>query len=164
MSSTDLVVMPTHVRFQNRRFPTVVGRGGRTHQKREGDGATPKGNHGIVGMLYRPDRIVAPNDWALPIRPGDLWSDDPQDGAYNTLVRAPYACSHEMLRRADPMYDLVMITDWNWPNAVSGAGSAIFVHQWRRTGYPTAGCVALRRDHLFWIASKIRPNTRLVIV
>lgn len=132
-------------------------------RKREGDGATPQGVHRIVGMLYRPDRMARPADWALPIRPGDLWSDDVTDPDYNMMVRVPHGYSHEDLRRADPMYDLVILTDWNWPYAVKGRGSAIFIHQWRRPGAPTAGCVALRRDHLRWIAARIAHNTRLVI-
>lgn len=65
----------------------------RRHQparkKREGDGATPAGIHRLVGMLYRPDRLTRPADWALPMGPCDLWSDDPRDPDYNLLVRAP---------------------------------------------------------------------------
>lgn len=155
--------MPTCVRFLGRRFPRTIGRGGLTRDKTEGDGATPRGVHRIVGVLYRPDRIARPVDWAIPIRPCDLWSDDAGDPAYNLMVRAPYPASHENLRRADPMYDLVLVTDWNWPDPAAGRGSAIFIHQWRRPGFPTAGCVAFRRDHLHWITRRIRPDTRLVI-
>ena len=114
-------------------------------------------------MLYRPDRMARPTGWAQPIGPTDLWSDDVGDPDYNMMVRAPHGFSHETLRRADPMYDLVLITDWNWPHAVSGNGSAIFIHAWRGKGRPTAGCVAFRRDHLRWIAQRIRPSSRLVI-
>ena len=131
--------------------------------KREGDGGTPGGVHDLVGMLYRPDRIARPADWAVPIRPGDLWSDDPSDEDYNLMVRAPYAPSHEVLRRADPMYDLVIVTDWNWPYAERGAASAIFIHQWRRPGYPTAGCIGLSRADLHWIAPCIRIGTKLIV-
>ena len=76
---TDLVVTPAGLRFLGRRFPCSLGRGGITGDKREGDGATPAGTHRIVGMLYRPDRIAKPADWAVPIRPRDIWSDDPAD-------------------------------------------------------------------------------------
>lgn len=163
MTPKDLVLTPKGLRFGGRIFPCSIGKGGLTSKKREGDGATPRGIHRLVGMLYRPDRMARPATWALPIRPGDLWSDDPGDVDYNMMVRAPYGASHERLRRADPLYDLVMLTDWNWPYPVKGRGSAIFIHRWRRPGYPTEGCVALRPDHLRWIAPRIRLDTRLII-
>ena len=114
-------------------------------------------------MLYRPDRIARPAAWAHPIGPGDLWSDDPQQPDYNHPVRVHYAHSHEQLRRADPLYDIVLITDWNYPQATPGRGSAIFLHQWRRPRFATEGCIALRRDHLIQIARSIVPGTRLIV-
>lgn len=132
-------------------------------EKREGDGATPLGAHRIVGCLYRADRIAPPCDWALPIGPSDLWSDDPKDEDYNLMVRAPHAFSHERLARADPLYDVILLTDWNWPNAQRGRGSAIFVHTWRAPRFPTAGCIAFRRDHLLWIAARLRIGARLIV-
>jgi L,D-peptidoglycan transpeptidase YkuD (ErfK/YbiS/YcfS/YnhG family) len=114
-------------------------------------------------MFFRPDRMAKPNTWAIPIGPNDLWSDDMIEADYNHHVKRPYPHSHEVLRRADPLYDLVMITDWNWPDAVSGQGSAIFIHQYRRAGYPTEGCIGLRRDHLHAIARSITPKTRLIV-
>jgi L,D-peptidoglycan transpeptidase YkuD (ErfK/YbiS/YcfS/YnhG family) len=146
-----------------RRFPCTIGRGGLSTRKREGDGATPVGVHRLVGMLYRPDRIAQPADWALPIRPGDLWSDDVRDPDYNLMVRAPHPYGHERLRRADRLYDLVILTDWNWPQAVKGRGSAIFIHRWRKPGHPTAGCIGLAPDDLCWIAPRIRYETRLIV-
>jgi L,D-peptidoglycan transpeptidase YkuD (ErfK/YbiS/YcfS/YnhG family) len=165
VKAEDIVAGPMGARFLGRRFACTLGRGGIVPpgQKREGDGATPAGTHRIVGMLYRPDRRTRPADWALPIGPTDLWSDDPDDDDYNHLVRAPHGFSHERLRRSDPMYDLIVITDWNWPDARSGRGSAIFLHQWRRMGTPTAGCVAFSRRDLHWIASLITHKTRLIV-
>ncbi len=163
MTPDDLVLTPRGIRFAGRALPCAIGKGGLSAAKREGDGATPVGTHRIVGLLYRADRITRPASWARPIGPRDLWSDDSKDSSYNHLVRAPYAFSHEKLRRADPLYDLVLITDWNWPNAIPGRGSAIFLHQWRRPRFPTEGCIAFRRDHLRWIARQIAPGTRLII-
>ncbi|MEX1234269.1 MAG: L,D-transpeptidase family protein [Roseovarius sp.] len=159
----DLILTPTGLRYRGRFYPCSIGRGGIRADKREGDGATPAGVHRVVMTLYRPDRIACPAPWAQTILPGDLWSDASDDAAYNTAVRAPYAPSHEALRRADPLYDLILVTDWNWPNAVPGKGSCIFIHQWRRPGYPTEGCLALRRDHLFHLAGEIPPETRVVV-
>ena len=163
MTPADLVVSPTGLRFMNRHFACTVGRGGVTDDKREGDGATPRGTHRIIGMLYRPDRIAPPTPWAVPILPGDLWSDDPKAHDYNQMVRAPYLYSHENLRRPDPLYDLVLLTDWNWPYAINNRGSAIFIHQWRRHCFPTAGCIGLNRRDLHWIAPRITPESRLIV-
>lgn len=151
------------LRFQGQTYPCTIGRGGVSDRKKEGDGATPKGVHRLVGMLYRPDRMARPATWALPIRPGDLWSDDMQHEDYNMMVKAPYPHSHERLQRADPLYDLIILTDWNWPYAVKGRGSAIFIHQWRRPGYPTEGCIGLRRLDLKRIAPRITLQTRLIV-
>ena len=163
MRPADLVLTPTGLRFRGRVFPCAIGKGGITANKREGDGATPVGHHQIVGAFFRPDRMPAPSPWAVPIGPNDLWSDDPTAPDYNHHVRAPYAPSHEALRRSDPLYDLILVTDWNWPNATPGKGSAIFLHQWRRPGYPTEGCVAFRRDHLLWIAQNLSSDSRLIV-
>ena len=163
MSVADLVLTPTGLRFLGQRFPCVIGKGGLSAAKREGDRATPRGVHRLVGMLYRPDRLVQPRVWAEPIGPRDLWSDESGDASYNLPVRAPHGGSHERLRRADPLYDLVIVTDWNWPEAEAGKGSAIFLHQWRRSGYPTEGCIAFARADLHWIAARIEIGTRLIV-
>ena len=163
MTPDDLVLTRRGVRFQGRYYPCTIGKGGLTRHKAEGDGGTPYGIHRITGMLYRPDRMACPTGWAVPIGPGDLWSDDPKADDYNTMVRAPYGFSHEVLRRPDPLYDLVILTDWNWPYAVPGRGSAIFIHQWRRPGAPTEGCIAFPRWALHQIAQRIRHKTRLIV-
>lgn len=163
MTPNDLVLTPMGLRFQGRRYPCSIGSGGLSACKREGDGATPIGTHRIVGLLYRPDRMARPADWAVPIRPSDLWCDDPAHEDYNLMIQKPFSHSYEVLHRADPLYDLVLITDWNWPYAERGRGSCIFLHQWRRPHYPTAGCIAFRRDHLIEIASKIRYESRLIV-
>jgi L,D-peptidoglycan transpeptidase YkuD (ErfK/YbiS/YcfS/YnhG family) len=161
----DIVVDRRGLWFLGRRFPCTHGRGGIVPPgaKREGDGATPAGAHRLIGMLYRADRITRPADWALPVGPSDLWSDDPEDPDYNLMVRAPHRFSHERLARPDPMYDLIVLTGWNWPFAERGRGSAIFIHAWRRPGHPTAGCIAMHAADLHWIAARICHRTRLVV-
>lgn len=165
MTPDDIVVTRWAARFGGRVFPVAVGRGGivDARAKREGDGATPAGVHRLIGLLYRPDRMARPAVWARPIGPFDLWSDDPGDPDYNLPVRVPHAYGHERMTRPGPVYDLVVITDWNWPQADPGHGSAIFVHVWRGPRQPTAGCVAFARRDLLWIAARIRPETRLIV-
>ncbi len=164
-ASRDLVITSHGARFAGRRFACSIGRGGITRRKREGDGATPAGMHRIVALLYRPDRIArsALPGWAVPIRPRDLWCDDPRAKEYNQMARAPLAASHEVLRRADPLYDIILTTDWNWPIAHPGHGSAIFVHVWRAPRFPTGGCVAFARADLLWITRRLSVEARLVV-
>ena len=162
-----MVVTRWGARFMRRRFPCAIGRGGMTDAKREGDGATPTGVWHIVSAGFRPDRRAPPAHAPLalsPLGPHDLWSDDSADPHYNhALFALDHRFSHERLRRADPLYDLVLFSDWNWPDASPGHGSAIFVHAWRRPRYPTAGCIAFRPDHLFWIAEHWTDRSRIIV-
>lgn len=158
-----MVLTPTGLRFRGRLFPCSIGKSGITTAKREGDGATPAGMHRITGLWYRRDRLARPAPWARPIGAGDLWCDAADHPAYNHHARAPLPASHERLRRADPLYDLILTTDWNWPVAVPGAGSAIFLHQWRRPRFGTEGCIAFARPDLIWIVRHARPGTRLIV-
>lgn len=144
----------------DRVLPCTIGRSGLTDTKVEGDLATPRGRLRIIQTLYRPDRMAPPNVWATPIRPFDRWSDDPAQPHYNTLTRGPG--SAEPLGRADPLYDLILVTDWNMP-ATPGKGSAIFVHRWRRPGHSTAGCIALHPADLGWLAGRIAPGAVIVV-
>lgn len=162
-SKQDMVLTPTGLRFRGKRFPCTIGRGGSVKNKHEGDGGTPVGLHHVVGIFFRPDRMNAPSPWAVPIHPGDLWCDAPDDPNYNQLTRAPFRASHETMHRGDALYDIVLITDWNYPQSAPGQGSAIFLHRWRSLGYPTEGCIALRPDHLRWIVKRLRPGNRLLV-
>ncbi|PJE27732.1 L,D-transpeptidase catalytic domain [Pseudooceanicola antarcticus] len=157
------VLTPQGLRLGQRTYPCSIGRGGLSGTKREGDGATPTGLHRVAELWYRPDRLAKPTPWARPIGPGDLWCDAPDHPDYNLHVRAPFSASHEKLRRADPLYDLVLVLDWNCPDARPGLGSAIFIHQWRRAHYPTEGCLALRRDQLRDIARKLAPGSEVEV-
>lgn len=157
-----MVLTPRGLRFRGRVIPCAIGRTGVTDAKREGDGATPAGIHRITGLWYRADRLPRPAPWARPIGPGDLWCDAPQHPAYNRHHRAPLAASHERLRRPDPLYDLILETDWN-AAGVPGRGSAIFLHQWRRPRAGTQGCIAFARAELIWLAARAAPGTRLLV-
>ena len=166
----DLIVGRWGARFQGRRFPCSIGRGGIALDKREGDGATPVGAMRLVSGRYRADRLARPLPARRatfpmrPIRAADIWSDDPNDPDYNhgLNTRTPFG-GHERMMRADRLYDLVVMTDWNWPTAEPGRGSAIFVHLWKTPRKPTAGCVAFRRKDLTWIINRWTRRSRLVV-
>ena len=163
MSSADLNVTKWGLHFAGRFFPASIGKTGITANKREGDNATPSGNHKIISVLYRPDRVRKPCDWAKTIKPYDIWSDDVKDPNYNRIGKHPYGYNHEVLSRPDPLYDVILLTDWNWPLTTKGKGSAIFVHSWRKPRHPTEGCVALASHHLLWITKRLKPYSKVIV-
>lgn len=162
----DLAVTRWSARYRGQVFPCAIGRGGIGEKQGEGDNITPTGSFRIVGSGYRADRVSALRTRfrMKPISPFDIWSDDPEDPAYNHGFAARnHQFSHERLARADPLYDHFAILDFNWPIAKPGAGSAIFLHAWRRPRYPTAGCVAFAPDVLRYILSTWSTDARVII-
>lgn len=147
-------------------MPCTIGRGGAcpAADKREGDGCTPLGAWPIRAVLLRPGKVSAlgiklPWRW---VRPGDGWSDDPRDPAYNRLVRLPRAFSAERLIRADDAYDVIAILGHNDAPPVPGRGSAIFCHL--SEGRPTAGCIAVERADMLRLLPLLAPGDVMEIV
>ncbi|GLQ35408.1 hypothetical protein GCM10007939_16910 [Amylibacter marinus] len=162
----DLIVSKWGARFQGVRYPVSVGRGGIGIKSGEGDGVTPIGSFRICALGYRADRVDfdAPHLFQRPIGLNDKWSDDARDSNYNHSISAfSYAYSHEVLRRSDGLYDVFGVLDYNWPDAVPGRGSAIFIHAWRKPRHRTEGCVALARGDLITILQNWQPWSRVVI-
>ncbi|PIB23083.1 hypothetical protein BFP76_08635 [Amylibacter kogurei] len=162
----DLLVTRWGARFQGRKFPVAIGRGGIGEKKGEGDGVTPAGVFEIAQIAYRVDR------WKFnaPILPQhviglfDRWSDDPKDPNYNLgICKYDYPYSHERLRRADALYNALGVLNFNWPEPIAGAGSAIFIHAWRRARFPTEGCIAFAPDDLIDIFTGWTPKSRVII-
>ena len=147
-------------------YPCIIGRGGAVAaaHKREGDGATPLGSWPLRSVLLRPGGgFGAP---ALPwrwLRPGDSWSDDPADPAYNRPVAHAHGFSAECLWRADGAYDCIVVLGHNDAPPVPGLGSAIFLHVARPDGAPTEGCVALARADLAALMPRLAPGMVLDI-
>jgi len=136
--------------YNNLHFPAALGKGGVRALKREGDGATPRGYWPAIRAYYRPDRLRRPAA-ALPIEPlreSDGWCDAPGDRNYNRRVALPYGASAERLWRKDRLYDAIVVLGYNVRRRTAWRGSAIFVHAARRGFAPTAGCIALKREHL----------------
>jgi L,D-peptidoglycan transpeptidase YkuD (ErfK/YbiS/YcfS/YnhG family) len=160
----DLVVDRWGARFGGRRLPCAIGRGGIVTDKREGDGATPRGVWRVLEARWRADRMRRPRlaPPLRPIGPRDGWCDASGAAAYNRPVRLPCPVSAERLRRGDRLYDLLAVLDHNAAGR-PGAGSAIFLHCWRGPRRPTAGCVAFRRADLARILAGWTPRSRVVI-
>jgi L,D-peptidoglycan transpeptidase YkuD (ErfK/YbiS/YcfS/YnhG family) len=134
-------------------FRAALGRRGVTEHKGEGDGATPVGLLPLRRVLYRADRLRAP-DCAVPVEPiaaNDGWCDDPLSSDYNRMIRLPEEARHEELWRTDGLYDVVGVLGWNDAPVVKGRGSAIFLHVARPDYAPTEGCIALALGDLLLV-------------
>ena len=84
--NVSLFLTPTGLSCPDRVIPVSIGKGGITNRPKEHDPTTPRGEHEIIGMLYRPDRMPKPRDWAMPILFNSYWSNDVKDPDYNLMV------------------------------------------------------------------------------
>lgn len=143
----------------------ALGRSGIKADKREGDGATPRGRFRLVRLWWRADRAPRPmtllRTW--PIRADDGWSEDPTDRNYNRAVKLPISDGADRLWRADRLYDFVIELDHNTRPRVARRGSAVFIHVASVNLSPTAGCVALPAPTLKRLLAQIAKNTVIEI-
>lgn len=139
------------------RVRCALGRSGLKAVKREGDGATPLGRFRLLNAYYRPDHLRRPvmSMRLRPLQERDGWCDATGDRNYNRAVRHPYPASAERMWRADGLYDVVVVLDYNINPRKQGGGSAIFLHC-ARSGYaPTEGCVAVKRAELVRLLARV---------
>ena len=146
-------------------IPCAIGRAGIGRKLLEGDGKTPAGRFAICHFYFRPDSSFRPRRslGAQPLRRDSAWCDDPADRNYNRPVRLPYGRSREGMWRADDLYDLVGVLDYNIRPRVQGRGSAIFLHLARPDLSPTQGCVALRAADMRRLLPRLLPRAVMVI-
>ena len=147
------------------RVAVALGRAGIRADKREGDGATPRGRFRPLRVWWRSDRGPRPRT-VLPVRricPRDGWCEDPVDRRYNRPIRLSGGAPGDCLWRADHLYDLVVELDHNTRPRVAGRGSAIFIHVARPGLRPTAGCVALPAPSLRRLLARTGRKTRILI-
>ena len=152
--------------WAGREVVCTLGHGGIRADKREGDGATPAGLFTLRRVLWRADRLADPPVTRLPcapILPTDGWCDWPEDPLYNRPVTLPYPARHERMWRDDALYDIVGVIGYNDSPAVSGLGSAIFLHVAGPDYAPTEGCVALAIDDLIRVLADCDETTTITI-
>ena len=145
------------------RLRVSLGRSGVTHNKREGDGATPAGCWRLLQAFVRPDghRFGTNGLKITPLRRHDGWCDDVASTRYNQPVPLPCKASHEEMWRQDHLYDAVIDSDWNRRPAIKGRGSAIFIHLRRTDSGPTAGCIALSPRDMRILWPRLGRRTRI---
>jgi L,D-peptidoglycan transpeptidase YkuD (ErfK/YbiS/YcfS/YnhG family) len=146
-------------------IPVVLGRGGIRANKREGDGATPRGRFRLRRLWWRADRSPRP---ATLLRTARIdrrvaWCEDPEDRRYNQPFRRSANEPGDRLWRDDRLYDLIIEIDHNTRPRIARRGSAVFLHVARPDRSPTAGCVAFAASDLRRLLARLGPNTRILI-
>jgi L,D-peptidoglycan transpeptidase YkuD (ErfK/YbiS/YcfS/YnhG family) len=146
-------------------IPVALGRGSIKANKREGDGGTPRGTFRPLQVWFRSDRHPRPKTF-LPVRsitPTDAWDENPASRHYNRRVALLSTASGDRLMRDDHLYDFIVEIDHNVRPRIAGRGSAVFLHLARPQFAPTAGCVAMTKDAMMQLLSRIGPATRIII-
>jgi len=144
----------------------VIGKNGlaAVGTKKEGDGKTPSGIYSLGPAFGYASSMATGLDYRQA-GDSDFWVDDIQSVQYNQWVSGiPAARSFERMRRSDNLYQYGVIIGYNNHPVIPAAGSAIFMHVWRRYDYPTAGCVATSQRYLRKILRWLNKNYRPVII
>lgn len=144
----------------------VVGRGGITPDKREGDKKTPSGTYQLTmafGLKEDPGSILPYHK----IVKGDYWVDDGASSYYNKLVNTgeiPKSWnSAENMLSSSPYYNYGLALNYN-PDCVPGMGSAIFLHCFTATpDNGSAGCIRLPEERVMELVQSATERTRIVI-
>jgi L,D-peptidoglycan transpeptidase YkuD (ErfK/YbiS/YcfS/YnhG family) len=146
-------------------IPVVLGRAGIRANKREGDGATPRGRFRLRRLWWRADRSPKPAT-LLPttrINRCIAWCEDPGDRRYNRPFRRSANEPGDRLWRDDRLYDIIIELDHNSRPRIARRGSAVFLHVARPDCSPTAGCVAFAAPDLRRLLGRLGPKTRILI-
>jgi L,D-peptidoglycan transpeptidase YkuD (ErfK/YbiS/YcfS/YnhG family) len=154
-----------YLKFKNLKFRCALGKAGVKKKAIEGDNITPKGIFKITKIYYRSDKIkkIKTLIKKVKIRKNMGWCDDPNSRFYNKQIKLPTKFSHEKLYRNDNVYDLIVVLNYNTNPIIRNKGSAIFLHIANNSYKKTKGCVALKKEHLIKIISKIKKNTKIKI-
>jgi len=151
--------------FQKYKLRCSIGKRGISNKKKEGDKKTPKGEFKLKYILYRKDRIIDLKTTLkkIIIKKNMGWCDDPNSSYYNKIINYPFKYTSEKLWRKENVYDIIIVIDYNLNPVVKNKGSAIFLHIAKRKYRPTNGCIAISKNNIKLLASKINKKTKIKI-
>lgn len=141
--------------------------------KVEGDGRAPAGAFRVTEAFGYPARgSSAVKALKLPYRHATTQLqcvDDVDSSHYNRIVdrgRVPRPdwTSHEEMLRDDGQYALGLVIAQNAGPVVRGRGSCVFLHVWRGSRLPTAGCTAAAAADVRQLALWLDADRNPVIV
>ena len=154
-----------YLKYKNFKFRCALGKGGIKQKEREGDFITPKGKFKLIKIYYRSDRIKKINSTlkTIKIKKNMGWCDDVSSNYYNKQIKISKKIGHEKLYRKDDLYDIIVVLNYNLNPTIKGKGSAIFLHVTKKNYKKTQGCIALKKNELLSLISKIKKNTQIKI-
>ena len=154
-----------YLKYKKFKFRCALGKGGIKQKEREGDFITPKGKFKLIKIYYRSDRIKKINSTLkkIKIKKNMGWCDDVSSNYYNKQIKINKKISHEKLHRKDNVYDIIVVLNYNLNPIIKGKGSAIFLHVAKKNYNKTQGCIALKKNELLSLISKIKKNTQIRI-
>ena len=154
-----------YLKYKNLKFRCALGKAGIKKKKEEGDNITPRGIFKITKIYYRSDKIKNINTpiKKIKIKKNMAWCDDPRSNHYNKQIKLPSNFSHEKLFRKDNVYDLFLVLNYNTNPIIKNKGSAIFLHITKGSYKKTKGCIAIKKNNLIELISKIKKNTKIKI-
>lgn len=145
--------------------PAVVGKGGVTENKKEGDGKTPVGIYELGTAFGSVPKLNEMNYSYRQTENNDYWIDDPSSNDYNKWIKYsgdPNKKWNSYEKMLQPLYKYGVHIRYNDNPIVKGKGSAIFLHTWRSESSPTAGCVAISEQNLknvlLWLNESKKPK------
>ena len=154
-----------YLKYKKFKFRCALGKGGIKQKEREGDFITPKGKFKLIKIYYRSDRIKKINSTLkkIKIKKNMGWCNDVSSNYYNKQIKINKKISHESLHRKDNVYDIIVVLNYNLNPIIKGKGSAIFLHVAKKNYNKTQGCIALKKNELLSLISKIKKNTQIRI-
>ncbi len=138
-------------------YPISIGKGGLTTQKIEGDLKTPIGSFALkkaFGFTDKPKFLKMPY---TKIGKTTFCIDDPASCHYNTITTTLKSDwkSAEIMADYPIQYEYGLVIE-------SNVGSCLFIHIWKEENHPTAGCIALAKEHMLqilkWIDKAKNPH------
>ena len=160
-----IVINNKNLTYKNYKVKCSIGKRGIGSKRKEGDLITPKGKFKIKFILYRKDRVknIQTKIRKIVIRKNIGWCDDSNSKDYNKIIKLPTTYSFERLYKKENIYDIILVLDYNMRPVIKNKGSAIFIHVAKKNYKKTAGCIALKKNHLLKIIEELKNNTKVKI-
>jgi len=160
-----ILIKNKYLTYRNYRVKCAVGKRGIKRKKKEGDLSTPKGTFQVKKVYYRHDKVknLKTIFKKIVIRKNMGWCDDPRSNRYNKLIKYPFKYKSEKLFRADNIYDIILVLNFNMNPIKKDKGSAIFIHVAKKKFSPTKGCVALEKKELRKLLKTLKKNSKIKI-